>query len=81
MMLVFRALSALLSYPTEHVRQALPEIAEVVRTTPLLALRERQNLLNLIDGLGHGELKQPYKQKLANLRRMSKIAVNVLELQ
>lgn len=57
-MLVFRALSVLLSYPTERLRQALPEIAEVVRATPLLASRERQNLLDLVDQLGRGELLQ-----------------------
>ncbi len=57
-MLVFRALSVLLSYPTERLRQALPEIADVVRATPLLASRERQNLLDLVDQLGRGELLQ-----------------------
>ena len=30
-MLVFRAFSALLSYPSAEMRQALPEIADVIR--------------------------------------------------
>jgi hypothetical protein len=34
-MLVFKA-CALLSYPSEDMRRALPEIAEIVRTAPLL---------------------------------------------
>ena len=38
---MFRALSALLSYPSEDMRQALPEIADVVRTAPIVAPRER----------------------------------------
>lgn len=55
-MLLFRALSALLSYPTQDMRNALPEIAEVIRTAPLLGPRERGELLDLIDELGHDDL-------------------------
>jgi nitrate reductase delta subunit len=55
-MLVFRALSVLLSYPSEQLRQALPEIADVIRVTQILPSRERHNLLDLIDQLGHGDL-------------------------
>lgn len=55
-MLLFRALSALLSYPSRDMRQALPEIADVVRSTPLLAPRERGGLLELIAELGSGDL-------------------------
>ncbi len=55
-MLLFRALSALLSYPSLDMRQALPEIADVVRSTPLLAPRERGGLLELIAELGSGDL-------------------------
>ena len=51
-MLVFRAFSALLSYPSEEMRRALPEIADVIRTAPLVAPRERRGLLDLIDELG-----------------------------
>ncbi len=55
-MLLFRALSALLSYPSRDMRQALPEIADVVRATPLLTSREQRGLLDLINELGHGDL-------------------------
>lgn len=55
-MLIFRAFSALLSYPTEEMRQALPEIAEVFESSALLESRERVGLLELIDELGAGEL-------------------------
>ena len=55
-MLIFKALSVLLSYPSHDMRQALPEIAEVVRATPLLDLQRRSDLVALIDDLGHGEL-------------------------
>ena len=55
-MLVFRALSALLTYPSAEIRQALPEIADVIRASPLVGPREQRDLLNLIDELGHDEL-------------------------
>ena len=41
-MIVLRALGALLSYPREEVRQALPEIADAIRASPLIATRERE---------------------------------------
>ena len=55
-MLVFKAFSALLSYPSEDMRRALPEIAEIVRTAPLLDPPRRDDLLALIDELGDGDL-------------------------
>jgi nitrate reductase molybdenum cofactor assembly chaperone NarJ/NarW len=54
--IIFKAFSALLSYPSKEMRRALPEIADVIRATPLLAPRERNNLLDLIDELGSGDL-------------------------
>jgi len=55
-MLIFKAFSALLSYPSVEMRQALPEIAEVVGSSALLEARERAGLLDLMDELGEGEL-------------------------
>ena len=55
-MIVFRALSALLSYPSEEMRQALPEIAEVIRAAPIVAPTERSGLIDLIDELGRDDL-------------------------
>ena len=55
-MLLFKAFSALLSYPSEGMRQALPEIADIVRTAPLLDPPRRDDLLALIDELGDGDL-------------------------
>jgi len=54
-MILFRALSALLSYPSEEMRRALPEIADVIRAAPIVAPAERRGLLDLIDELGHGD--------------------------
>jgi len=55
-MLVFRAFSALLSYPSAEMREALPEIADVIKQAPLVSPRELQDLLKLITELGNGEL-------------------------
>jgi nitrate reductase delta subunit len=55
-MLIFKALSVLLSYPTAAMREALPEIADVVRTSKFLAPRERDPLLDLVAELEQGEL-------------------------
>jgi len=79
MMLVFRALGALLSYPSEHVREALPEIAEVVRATPFLASRERQNLLELIDELGHGELLEAEERYVDLFDRGRALSLHLFE--
>jgi nitrate reductase delta subunit len=55
-MLIFRAFSALLSYPSEEIWQALPEIADIIRKTPLLDPPRRDDLLALIDELGRDDL-------------------------
>jgi nitrate reductase delta subunit len=55
-MLIFKAFSALLSYPTEEMRQALPAMADLVGASPLVAVRERETLLALIEEIGEGEL-------------------------
>src|SRR6516162_2280993 len=55
-MIVLRALGALLSYPRDEVRQALPEIADVIRSSELIAPRQGEELLALINDLRAGDL-------------------------
>ncbi len=55
-MLVFRAFSALLSYPSHDMRQALPELAGVIGASPLVGPRERQDLAALMEEIGEGDL-------------------------
>jgi nitrate reductase molybdenum cofactor assembly chaperone NarJ/NarW len=52
----FRALSALLSYPTADLRQALPEVAAAVTSSTLIAERERVGIMALIDELAGSDL-------------------------
>ena len=53
---MLRALGALLSYPRDEMQRALPEIADVIRKSPLVAAGERDGLLALIDELSRIEL-------------------------
>jgi nitrate reductase delta subunit len=55
-MLIFKAFSALLSYPSAEMRRALPEIGEVVRASKLVGAPEREALLGLIEEIGAGDL-------------------------
>jgi len=55
-MIVLRALGALLSYPREGIRQALPEIAEAIRASKLIPAHQREGLLTLIDELRADDL-------------------------
>jgi len=56
-MIVLRALGALLSYPQEEIRQALPEIAEAIRASQMIPAPQREDLLTLIDELAGDLLK------------------------
>jgi len=55
-MIELRALGALLSYPRDEVRQALPEIAAAIAASHLIAPRQRDDLLALINELRASDL-------------------------
>lgn len=54
-MLVLRALGALVTYPRSDLRGALPEIAEVLRASPLIAPPDRGALNGLIELLADAD--------------------------
>lgn len=54
--LLMRVLSALLSYPDEALRDALPEITEALHQSTVLDAPHRDALLALADGLGREAL-------------------------
>lgn len=54
-MLEFKVFSALLSYPTTEMREALGEMTEVITQSPLIAAPERDGLMTLIRVLGEGD--------------------------
>ncbi len=55
-MIVLRALGALLSYPQDEVWQALPEIAEAIRTSKIIAVPQRDDLLAVVAELRASDL-------------------------
>ncbi len=55
-MIEFRALSALLSYPTAELRQALPEVTAAIAGSSLIAERERVGIAALVDELAGCDL-------------------------
>jgi len=78
-MIVLRAMSALLSYPSADMRQTLPEIAQVIRASALVAQRERQALLDLIDELGRGELLDAEERYVDLFDRGRALSLNLFE--
>lgn len=78
-MIVLRALGALLSYPSEDLRNALPEIADVIRCSPLVAARERAGLLALIEELGQGELLEREERYVELFDRGRSTSLNLFE--
>jgi nitrate reductase delta subunit len=78
-MIVFRALSALLSYPSEEMRRALPEIAEVIRAAPTVASAERRGLFDLIDELSGGDLLTAEERYVDLFDRGRALSLNLFE--
>jgi nitrate reductase molybdenum cofactor assembly chaperone NarJ/NarW len=77
--IVLRAFSALLSYPRDELMQALPELASVVRTSSLVAPRERRGLLALIDELVQGELLEMEERYVELFDRGRATSLNLFE--
>ncbi len=78
-MIVLRALGALLSYPREEVRQALPEIADAISSSQLIAPRERRGLLTLIDDLRHWDLLEAEERYVELFDRGRAASLNLFE--
>jgi nitrate reductase delta subunit len=78
-MIVFRALSALLSYPSEEMRRALPEIADAVRTTSIVPPAEQRSLLDLIGELGSGDLLAAEERYVDLFDRGRALSLNLFE--
>jgi len=78
-MIVLRALGVLLSYPREDLRQALPEIAETIRTSPLIAKRQREGLMVLIDELASADLLMAEERYVELFDRGRATSLNLFE--
>jgi nitrate reductase delta subunit len=78
-MIILRALGALLSYPREEVRRALPEIADAIRASPLIAARQKRDLLGLIDDLATGDLLQAEERYVELFDRGRALSLHLFE--
>jgi nitrate reductase delta subunit len=78
-MLLFRIFSALLSYPTRELREALPEIAQGIRESSLVASRDREALLRLIDELAAGDLLDAEARYVETFDRGRATSLNLFE--
>lgn len=78
-MIVFRALSALLSYPTEAMRQALPEIADAIGDASIVTPAEQHGLLDLVDELGRGDLLAAEERYVDLFDRGRALSLNLFE--
>lgn len=77
--LLFKAFSALLSYPSANMREALPEIAGVVRTSSLLGHRQQLELFALIEELGEGDLLSVEERYVDLFDRGRALSLNLFE--
>jgi nitrate reductase delta subunit len=78
-MLIFKALSALLPYPTAAMREALPDIAEVVLGSSFITERERAGLLALIGELNHDDLLAVEERYVDLFDRGRALSLNLFE--
>lgn len=78
-MLLFKALSALLSYPSRDLWQALPEIADVVRAAALLPPRERRGVLDLIEELACCDLLEAEERYVDLFDRGRALSLHLFE--
>jgi len=77
--IVLRALGALLSYPREDLRQALPEVTQAIGASPLIAKRERDGLMILIDDLASGDLLAAEERYVELFDRGRATSLNLFE--
>jgi nitrate reductase delta subunit len=78
-MIVLRALGALLSYPQEEIRRALPEIAEAIRASQLIPPPQREDLLTLIDEVRADDLLKVEERYVELFDRGRAASLNLFE--
>ncbi|ESR25759.1 nitrate reductase molybdenum cofactor assembly chaperone [Lutibaculum baratangense] len=79
MAMTFKALSALLSYPTEDLQAALPRIREVLREEGLLGRRERRALEVLISELETADLYDAQERYCLLFDRSRSLSLHLFE--
>lgn len=78
-MLILKAFSALLSYPSAELREDLPEIAGIIRESRMIGARERDALIALIDEIGTGDLLAAEERYVDLFDRGKALSLNLFE--
>ena len=78
-MIELRALAALLSYPTAEMRAALPEIADALRRSPSIAVREQAGLEALVAELAACDLMEAEERYVDLFDRSRATSLNLFE--
>ncbi len=78
-MKIFRALSALLSYPTEDFVAALDEIGEAIEKERLVSARERADLLTLVHDLRNRDLFDLQERYVLLFDRTRSLSLHLFE--
>lgn len=79
MTITFKALGALLGYPTPALLEALPEIREAIRTEKRLGVRERTALYLLLAELGNRDLLDSQESYVAIFDRGRATSLHLFE--
>ena len=74
-----RALAALLAYPDDELRAALPEIAQALRAERRLKAQRQDELLALVDELGRGALLEVQARYVDRFDRGRATSLNLFE--
>jgi nitrate reductase delta subunit len=79
MTIIFKALGALLAYPTPELLQALPEIRAAIQAEKRLGVRERTALYLLLAELGHRDLLDLQEKYVALFDRGRSTSLHLFE--
>ncbi len=74
-----KALSLILSYPTDELQAAMPEIGAVVAADQRIASSTRHALKSLVDGLGRGDLYDLQESYVMLFDRSRTLSLNLFE--
>jgi nitrate reductase delta subunit len=76
---VFKALSALLTYPTAELQQAAAEIGAVIEATPAIPARIRAQLDTLLEDLATGDLYDLQERYVLLFDRTRSLSLHLFE--
>lgn len=78
-MMTFRALAAMLSYPTAELQQAVPELGSVIETESLLPKTDQQALVSLLSNFSSCDLMDLEEQYVQLFDRTRSLSLHLFE--